>query len=126
MINKDSRSTRQQLEDIDTVTTDRKELQNLTRLHIFGIARSMRQGSYNILVLKMVLDESKHFPPIFCIALIIAGGPRYRIESPLDHYQITDYGSEYIVHPSPISTCYNQTKYRSQKTNSNVLSYSFQ
>jgi hypothetical protein len=47
MINKDYRSTRRQLENIDTVTTNRKELQQLAQLHILGITRSMRQGSYN-------------------------------------------------------------------------------
>ena len=47
MINKDYRSTRRQLENIDTVTTNRKKLQQLAQLHILGIAGSMRQDSYN-------------------------------------------------------------------------------
>jgi hypothetical protein len=45
MINKDLRSAKQQLENIDTVTTNRKELQQLAQLHILGIAG--RQGSYS-------------------------------------------------------------------------------
>jgi FMN reductase len=61
MINKDLRSTKQQLENIDTVTTNRKELQQLAQLHILGIAGSMRQGSYSTQVLKMVLEESKKY-----------------------------------------------------------------
>jgi FMN reductase len=61
MINKDLRSTKQQLENIDTVTTNRKELQQLVQLHILGIAGSMRQGSYSTQVLKMVLEESKKY-----------------------------------------------------------------
>ena len=36
MINKDLRSTKQHLENIDTVTTNRKELQQLAQLHILG------------------------------------------------------------------------------------------
>jgi hypothetical protein len=44
MINKDSRSTKQQLENIDTVTTNRKEQQQLAQLHILGTAGSMRQS----------------------------------------------------------------------------------
>jgi hypothetical protein len=36
MINKDYRSTRRQLENIDTVTTNRKELQQLAQLHILA------------------------------------------------------------------------------------------
>ena len=36
MINKDLRSTKQQLENTDTVTTNRKELQQLAQLHILG------------------------------------------------------------------------------------------
>ena len=63
MINKDLRSTKQQLEntDTDTVTTNRKELQQLAQLHILGIAGSMRQGSYSTQVLKMVLENSKKY-----------------------------------------------------------------
>ena len=62
MTNKDLRSTKQQLENIDTVTTNRKELQQqLTQLHILGIAGSMRQGSYGTQILKMVLQESKKY-----------------------------------------------------------------
>jgi predicted acetyltransferase len=62
MTNKDLQSTKQQLENIDTVTTNRKELQQqLTQLHILGIAGSMRQGSYGTQVLKMVLQESKKY-----------------------------------------------------------------
>src|ERR687886_396587 len=61
MINKDLRSTKQQLENIDTVTTNRKELQQLAQLHILGIAGSMRQGSYSTQVLKMVLEEAKKY-----------------------------------------------------------------
>lgn len=62
MTNKDLQSTKRQLENIDTVTTNRKELrQQLTRLHILGIAGSMRQGSYGTQVLKMVLQESKKY-----------------------------------------------------------------
>jgi NAD(P)H-dependent FMN reductase len=61
MINKDSRSTKQQLENIDTVTTNRKEQQQLAQLHILGIAGSMRQGSYSTQVLKMVLEEAKEY-----------------------------------------------------------------
>ena len=60
MTNKDSRSTKQQLENIDTVTTNRKE-QQLVQLHILGIAGSMRQGSYGTQVLKMVLEEAKKY-----------------------------------------------------------------
>lgn len=59
MINKDSRSTKQQLENIDTVTTNRKEQQQLVQLHILGIAGSMRQGSWSTQVLKMVIEEAK-------------------------------------------------------------------
>ena len=44
MINKDSRSTKQQLENIDTVTTNRKEQQQLAQLHILGTAGSMGQS----------------------------------------------------------------------------------
>ena len=61
MINKDLGSTKQQLENIDTVTTSRKELQQLAQMHILGIAGSMRQGSYSTQVLKMVLEESKKY-----------------------------------------------------------------
>src|SRR5919198_3546223 len=61
MINKDLRSTKQQLENIDTVTTNRKELQRSAQLHILGIAGSMRQSSYSTQVLKMVLEESKKY-----------------------------------------------------------------
>jgi NAD(P)H-dependent FMN reductase len=61
MINKDSRSTKQQLENIDTVTTNRKEQQQLVQLHILGIAGSMRQSSYSTQVLKMVLEEAKKY-----------------------------------------------------------------
>ena len=59
MINKDSRSTKQHLENIDTVTT--KEQQQLAQLHILGIAGSMRQSSYSTQVLKMVLEEAKKY-----------------------------------------------------------------
>ena len=55
------RPTKQQLENIDTVTTNRKELQQLAQLHILGIAGSLRQGSYSTQVLKMVLEESKKY-----------------------------------------------------------------
>lgn len=51
MINKDYRSTRRQLENIDTVTTNRKELQQLAQLRILGMAGSMRQDSYNTQVI---------------------------------------------------------------------------
>ena len=61
MINKDSRSTKQQLENIDTVTTNRKEQQQLSQLHILGISGSMRQSSYSTQVLKMVLEEAKKY-----------------------------------------------------------------
>jgi len=61
MTNKDLRSAKQQLENIDTVTTNRKELQQLAQLHIFGIAGSMRQDSYSTQVLKMVLEKSKKY-----------------------------------------------------------------
>ena len=61
MINKDSRSTKQQLENIDTVTTNRKEQQQLAQLHILGIAGSMRQSSYSTQVLKMVLEEAMKY-----------------------------------------------------------------
>ena len=50
MINKDSRSIKQQLDNIDIVTTNRKEQQQLVQLHILGIAESMRQGSYSFFV----------------------------------------------------------------------------
>ena len=61
MINKDLGSTKQQLENIDTVTTSRKELQQLAQMHVLGIAGSMRQDSYSTQVLKMVLEESKKY-----------------------------------------------------------------
>ena len=61
MTNKDLRSAKQQLENIDTVTTNRKELQQLAQLHILGIAGSMRQDSYSTQVLKMVLEKSKKY-----------------------------------------------------------------
>ncbi|MGN6631607.1 MAG: NADPH-dependent FMN reductase [Nitrososphaeraceae archaeon] len=61
MINKDSRSPKQQLENIDPVTTSRKEPQRTARLHILGIAGSMRQGSYSTQALKMVLEEAKKY-----------------------------------------------------------------
>ncbi len=61
MINKDSRSIKQQLDNIDIVTTNRKEQQQLVQLHILGIAGSMRQGSYSTQVLKMVLEEAKKY-----------------------------------------------------------------
>ena len=57
----DSRSTKQQLDNIDIVTTNRKEQQQLVQLHILGIAGSMRQGSYSTQVLKMVLEEAKKY-----------------------------------------------------------------
>ena len=57
-INEDYRSKRRQLENIDTVTTNRKELQQLAQLRILGMTGSMRQDSYNTQVLKMVLEES--------------------------------------------------------------------
>ena len=60
MRNKDLRSTKQQVENIDTVTTNRKE-QQLAKLHILGIAGSMRQISYSTQVLKMVLEEAKKY-----------------------------------------------------------------
>ena len=43
MTNKDLLLAKQQLENIDTVTTNRKELQQLAQLHILGIAGSMRK-----------------------------------------------------------------------------------
>ena len=61
MINKDLRPTKQQLENIDTVTTNRKEQQQLTQLHILSIAGSMRQSSYSTQVLKMVLEEAMKY-----------------------------------------------------------------
>ena len=61
MINKDSRSIKQQLDNIDIVTTNRNEQQQLVQLHILGIAGSMRQGSYSTQVLKMVLEEAKKY-----------------------------------------------------------------
>ena len=61
MINKDSRSIKQQLDNIDIVTTNRKEQQQLVQLHILGIAGSMRQGSCSTQVLKMVLEEAKKY-----------------------------------------------------------------
>ena len=61
MINKDSRSIKQQLDNTDIVTTNRKEQQQLVQLHILGIAGSMRQGSYSTQVLKMVLEEAKKY-----------------------------------------------------------------
>ena len=61
MINKDLRSTKQQLENIDSVTTNRKEQQQLTQLHILSIAGSMRQSSYSTQVLKMVLEEAMKY-----------------------------------------------------------------
>jgi NAD(P)H-dependent FMN reductase len=51
----------QQLEDNnDTVTMNRKQ-QQLTQLHVLGIAGSIRQGSYSTQVLKMVLKEAKKY-----------------------------------------------------------------
>ena len=61
MINKDSRSIKQQLDNIDIVTTNRKEQQQLVQLHILGISGSMRQGSYSTQVLEMVLEEAKKY-----------------------------------------------------------------
>lgn len=61
MANRELRSTKQQIESMDIVTTNRKELQQLAQLHILGIAGSMRQGSYSTQVLKMVLEESKKY-----------------------------------------------------------------
>ena len=50
-INEDCRSARRQLEKIDTVTTNRKELEQLAQLHILSIAGSMRQDSRNTQVI---------------------------------------------------------------------------
>src|ERR1044071_755782 len=61
MINKDSRSIKQQLDNIDIVTTNRNEQQQLVQLHILGIAGSMRQDSYSTQVLKMVLEEARRY-----------------------------------------------------------------